>query len=61
MDLLQQHVRLAVKDSVAALHGQLRDGLGAVAFAGARLADQQGAFARLDELQRGELEDLAPR
>ena len=35
VDLLQQHVRLAVKDSVAALHGQLRDGLGAVAFAGA--------------------------
>ena len=35
VDLLQQHVRLAVKDSVAVLHGQLRDGLGAVAFAGA--------------------------
>ena len=35
VDFLQQYVRFAVEGSVATLHGQLRDGLGAVAFAGA--------------------------
>lgn len=42
VDLLDQYVRLAVEDLVAALHSQLRDRLGAVAFAGAGLTDQEG-------------------
>ena len=49
VQVLQQLVRLAVQDLVAALHGQQRERLRGVALAGARRADEQGVLAGIDE------------
>jgi hypothetical protein len=54
MDIVDQHVRFAIQHFVAALDGELREGLGDVTLAQARRPDQQCVLTRLDERQRGE-------
>src|SRR6185312_4695607 len=59
VQLVDEYVRLPVEDLVTALHGELRDGLRAMALAGAGLTDQKRSLTGIDKLQRGELEDVA--
>ena len=59
VDFVDQHVRFAIEDAVTVLDGDESERLADVTLAGARLADEQRILLGVEELERGELEDLA--
>ena len=58
-EVLDQLQGFPVEDLVPALDGEQGERLSHVALAGARRSDEEGVLAGVDELQGGELEDVA--
>ena len=59
VDFVDQHMRFAIEDAVAMLDGDESERLGDMALAGARFTNEQRILPGVEELERGELEDLA--
>ena len=59
-ELFEQGVRLAIQHAVALLDGRAPDGLGEVALAGARRAEEEGILALRDEARGREFVDERP-